>query len=48
MHDRKFLEIQVDENLLRLGFTKVSLFGKNIVVGLQGRDPVVSTFRKDE
>jgi hypothetical protein len=48
MYDGKFLEIPLSENLQQLGFTKVSLFGKNIVVGIQGRNPLVSTFRKDE
>ena len=48
MHDAKYFEIPVDENLHKLGFTKVSIFGKNIVVGLESKNPIVSTFRKDE
>ncbi len=38
----------MNEDLQRIGFARISLFGKNIVVEIQGRDPVVSTFRRDE
>jgi hypothetical protein len=48
MHEGKYFETSLDDNLQKLGFTKVSIFGKNIIVGIQGRDPVVSTYRKDE
>ena len=48
MHDEKYFEIQVNDDLQKLGFTKVSIFSKNIVVNLEGKNPIVSTFRKDQ
>ena len=48
MHDEKYFEIQVNDDLQKLGFTRVSIFSKNIVVNLEGRDSIVSTFRKDQ
>ena len=45
---KKYFEIQVNDDLQKLGFTKVSIFSKNIVVNLEGKNPIVSTFRKDQ
>jgi hypothetical protein len=48
MYEGKYFETSLDDNLRKLRFTKVSIFGKNIIVGIQGRNPVVSTYRRDE
>jgi hypothetical protein len=48
IHDGRYSEIQLDGSLRGLGFTRVSIFDKNIVVGIEGKDPIVSTFRKEE
>lgn len=48
MRDEKYFEIQANDDLQTLGFTKVSVFSKNIVVYLEGKNPIVSTFRKDQ
>jgi hypothetical protein len=49
MHDGRYFEIQLDDSLHKLGFTKVSIFDKNIVIGLEGKNlRIVSTFRKEE
>jgi hypothetical protein len=48
MHDEKYFEIQVNDDLQKLGFTRVSIFSKNIVVNLEGKNSIVSTFRKDQ
>jgi hypothetical protein len=48
MYDEKYFEVQVNDDLQKLGFTKVSIFSKNIVVNLEGKNSIVSTFRKDQ
>jgi hypothetical protein len=48
MHDEKYFEIQMNDDLQKLGFTRVSIFSKNIVVNLEGKNSIVSTFRKDQ
>jgi hypothetical protein len=48
MHEGKYFETTLDDNLQKLGFTKLSIFGKNISVCIQGRNPVISTYSKGE
>jgi len=44
----KYVEIDLSDEIHDLGFTKVSIHEKNIVILFQGKYPVVSTFRMDE
>lgn len=44
----KYLEIHLNDEIRELGFIKVSIHEKNIVILFQDKYPVVSTFRLDE
>jgi hypothetical protein len=48
MRNGKYLEIQLSDELQKLGFTKVLTFDKNIVISLDGKGPVICAFRKDQ
>src|SRR5215213_1413812 len=44
----KYFEIELNEQLYDLGFRKVSINEKNIVVQFEGVYPIISTFKLDE
>jgi hypothetical protein len=48
MYEGKYFETNLDDRLQKLGFNRVSIFGKNIIIGFEGRNPVISTYRKEE